>query len=855
MKLKPLFVVGKSNEKEWSGVYGYRPDDSMDSSELYAIIRVASLSSSMPLEQVAKMLLDELQHAFYDQTDLKDDYIIRLENAAWKMKSQMDVIISREEEISRIGLDIEMAIALVENNFLYAAVIGESKILIKRDGNLIDISEALIDANLMGFLRTGSLEITEQDKILLQTSKVDDADVVQELINEFSIKQAFFDNNIGASALMIADERLFPYDTQVSDEPIPVADFKTEESSSEEIPINSDEVKEFITEEDFFQNELNEQSSSEEKIPETQELVQDEDSVFSAESTQEIEQPTEFQDPANLSRFDQFKNKLSPLKTGLLNKASNLRSRINKPENSTFDDSEEVSDLESELNTDESENDVLSSPLKLNTLLQTEEELTGNRVVIILKRILRGAKNFVTTIISAVRNHFKNNNKTYAKYINDLTSKIGQLVNYLVTTFKREFLGTGDRKDMYTKAKRRKRNRIILVIAVIILGIILVNSINASNAARADQERVDAARATTDDLRATLTQLESGVNGAKAGDDAKKNDFISRVESLVTSTKNQKTRNLFVSELDTILTSAEKIKDNVLSVTPFTQPQIITDFGKLYPESTLEDIVYSNGNLYVSDSVRNVIYQIGTVINSQPAQYVTGLVQPSVLVKNVGNDIIFYDNDATSGMGKISLQENGRITRYPGLAPSVIGTIAKAAIYDGNDSLYEIHQNHQQIFKRSLVGADYEGGGSVYVTTNPPNWKTDPELNSAIDIEAPYEIYALVANSGLRRYLGGGDNSITEETFKNTLASDIESIKKATAIDIDGNTLAVADPLNQRVILFTIEDNDAKNLIFQRQFVYRGAENVFKNIKEIVINQAAKGLFVLDGTKVIRLDI
>ena len=95
MKLKPLFVVGKNNEKEWAGVYGYRPDDSIDSSELYAVIRVGSLSTTMPLEQIAKMLLDELQHSFYNQTDNKDDYIVRLENAAWKMKSQMDVIISR----------------------------------------------------------------------------------------------------------------------------------------------------------------------------------------------------------------------------------------------------------------------------------------------------------------------------------------------------------------------------------------------------------------------------------------------------------------------------------------------------------------------------------------------------------------------------------------------------------------------------------------------------------------------------------------------------------------------------------------------------------------------------------------
>lgn len=329
-------------------------------------------------------------------------------------------------------------------------------------------------------------------------------------------------------------------------------------------------------------------------------------------------------------------------------------------------------------------------------------------------------------------------------------------------------------------------------------------------------------------------------------------DQLSELESKLTTQRN---KGLFVEQIDSQLATITRTEDKITGSVGFTQPQVIADLGKIYSEANLSDLVYTQGNLYASDKQRNTIYQIGTNLNSEATQFVSDLNSPYTMTVNVDGDIIFYDNDSSGSLGKVSVSD-GQLTRYPSLSPAVIGSIAKAAIFSGNDALYELHQNHQQIFKREREGDTYSSGGAVYNTQNPPNWKTDPELGSAIDIDVPYEIYVLVRGKGLRRYLAGENNTITKETFINTTDNDYNALSAATAIDTDGKLLAVADPTNRRVMLFSIQDNDAKNLVYEKSFVYRGDDSsVFKNIKEVVVNEASNNIFVLDGTSIVRIDL
>src|SRR5260221_5872177 len=101
MQIKTDFLAGKQKDSEWSFVYGYRPEEVMEKAELYSVLRLAT-SFDVGLERVAKLLLDELQANFY-QKDKESSTIVRLVNAVTKMKTRMDMILCREQELNKDG--------------------------------------------------------------------------------------------------------------------------------------------------------------------------------------------------------------------------------------------------------------------------------------------------------------------------------------------------------------------------------------------------------------------------------------------------------------------------------------------------------------------------------------------------------------------------------------------------------------------------------------------------------------------------------------------------------------------------------------------------------------------------------
>ena len=850
MQLRADFIVGKQTPNSWSGVYGFKPDDSIEPLELFAVIKLASQSEESGLEPLAKMFLDELQNYLFAEGK-EGDYIIRLENSVWKMKSKMELLLSSDERYSQNGLDIEIALTLFDRNFLYVGVVGESKVYIQRGDRFVDLSKGLTDGNMMGFLKTGSLELEPGDRMALATSSAAS-------FGEVSIESAVGNLNIdnlsslssaeGVGILLLADEKdtWAEKSTITEEELAPAQDM----GSTKYIPIQ---------EEDFDDN-LETPSEIESDGLELEPLDNHEFASQQEDLTTELEADTaprlvtsmegveastidKSQLPVGRQFIGNVKSKLvSGFNTGKTH-LGNLKVKIQEKRGSVQDSTVESSDS----NTDEDQN--------IEEAYSTYEQAPktkDNKVLSILKNIGKSISVFFKTKLAPF---FRKSNKTYVKYLRDFVLLIISLVKKLLVWFKKEFIGGGvdDRRDIFAKARRRKRNRIILVVVVVILAAVIVSGVNNRNAQLAEAARIENIETNVENYK---SQLDALVKQANANlDDAKKTTLLDQLDKLNSSLESQKRDGLYLDSIQSQQETIIKTKDKITGSVGVTQPQVIADLGKIYSDSNLTDLVYTQGNLYASDKTRNVIYQIGTNINSEAKQFVTGLNGPFTMTTNVDGDIIFYDSDTTSSVGRVSVSD-GNVLRYPGLSPAVIGSVTKATVFSGNNALYELHQNHQQIYKREQDGNLYTAGGAVYNTQNPPNWKTDPELGSAIDIDVPYEIYVLVRGKGLRRYLGGEDNTITQATFVNTSKKDFDSLASATAIDIDGKLLAVADPTNRRVLLFSIQDNDAKNLVFEKAFIYRGNEStVFKNIKEVAVNESSKNIFVLDGTSIIRLDI
>jgi hypothetical protein len=63
-----------------------------------------------------------------------------------------------------------MAVALIKDNVLYLAVVGETRVYVYRKNEFAEVAEALIDPEGEGFMRTGSLFVMPDDRLALITS-------------------------------------------------------------------------------------------------------------------------------------------------------------------------------------------------------------------------------------------------------------------------------------------------------------------------------------------------------------------------------------------------------------------------------------------------------------------------------------------------------------------------------------------------------------------------------------------------------------------------------------------------------------------------------------------------------------
>ncbi len=464
----------------------------------------------------------------------------------------------------------------------------------------------------------------------------------------------------------------------------------------------------------------------------------------------------------------------------------------------------------------------------------------------------------------SVKGSFNNVNKEklsgiVAKAL-DLLKRLGsmllELTLWLIELFKKEILGVGEnRRDRLSRAKRRRRNRIILVAVVIILFLIISNSIRTAQDARFQQELLDTARTKVSEFQNTHTSLDANIQTAKASGDVAIQNLIADFDRLNAEVNVQKREGLLEEEFTTIQNDIQFSKDELLDIIAILTPQVLVDVGRSYPDANLADIEYSNGGIFISDQGRNVIYRVGTAsLNGVAQSFVTGLTQPYALVRNVDGDIVFYDNDTTSALGIVDY-ESAEVSRMPGLTPSSIGRVTESALYTGNDSLYEVRNSTTQIFKRDKSGSGYVNGGATQSGDFNSNWRVDSDFANAVDIAAPYEIYMLIKGQGIKRYFAREANTLTSDLFSNISQTDLAAVQNANSMDAVDSFVAVGDAANKRVLLFTIDDTPQKGLTLFKQFVYRGSENVFNDLDEVVIVPSESSIYVLDNLKVIKLPL
>lgn len=821
MDLKLVFSVGKKTDFEWPSVYGYRSDvtTDMESFEIYAVINVNTKAKVNNIELISKNFFEDFQEIFTKNSNEKD-YIKRIEDAFWKVKARIELLLSKEPEVASKGLDLEVCLGVRRDDILYVGVVGDARALVCREDKIVDITDGLIDISKAGFVKTGSIKLKPKDIIGLLTSKaLKKIDTIREVmleLTEYKLKD--LNDLVGSSVIILGSELL---DWKEIPPVVP---------NPKELPIEP--IQKEITLLDI------ESKGKPNEIVANKVEIQKKD--LDQKNLKEIKKSAGPNIKNFFSKINSFRNKMS-----IKFKAKNdsKEQEVENFQEYEFPDFNEPS-------------------LKEIEDLGYVEKNHGSKIIMVIKNI----SNSILSVIQAFFVFIKKNDKTYIKIVKDFFNTILRFIKWIILVFKREVIGIVDRRNYYRSETKIKRNRIIFSVVTVLLILFLVAQVNSSNRQRYEDLQLTGLMQEVDSLKARFEELDKELLTNTSID--QRNSLALRLETLNNDVlKSKKIANNLVEEIkkgEEVISSITQLelsllnfKDRLFFVTVLRDEdvELVKDISQEISNAKLTDISFSNSTVFVTDQTNNSIYTIS--LNGEMQEITSGLLQPFILVKEENGNIIYYDNSTDSAIGRIYVNEIGRIEKIPGLSFTEIGKVTSAGMYYGNGALYELRTSpNPYIFKRDKAGTGFVGGGANYVTINPPNWRSDPDFSSALDIAVPYEIYVLIPGQGIKRYLAGGDNDLSFAKYKNLLESDYKAMEKASSFDVKIKFMAVSDPNNRRIMVFSIEDTPEKNLIFTKQFVYRGERNFFSGLEKIHLEELQTGgfeLYFIDSGKVIKV--
>jgi DNA-binding beta-propeller fold protein YncE len=793
------FKISNPTPKSWSGIFGHTPENKA-LRELHGwMFGVMSISAStnFDLEQLAGLLQDEI-HASYFDGQAERRTLDHFEDSLRALNKRVGLIMDREPKLAEKGIDFEMMVAVVRENVLYIGAVGESKVMIARGDDVAEISGVLIDSAMDGFARTGSLEIEENDRLLLVTSKALKElgqEEIDSAINEFDLESRELKKG---SAIMVG----YKLDAEWFKQPA------VQQPEAEEI-----EISERIEEE--IQDDLQESIPTEYK-----ESVEPEDLV---EDLVEVEQDNldtdaDVEEEPGSDIRERMLGLLDRLKLAL----KSIRDRVMGFFPSIPIIGERFFPSEVDLvEIDEDEGDF------------DEDEVDGfDRLKNIDLDDLSGKAKAAADIAY----------KSTAVALGNASERIRDIRHGR----------PGSRID-YVKGGKRPgfkfdtRWRIITVVFAI-ASLVLVFGIRQAVLDGEQRAYEEGILEQISALQQDFDRLSVRANTASigAGNEIEKEQIIKDLDALGAQVNSLMAEEIGVTQLNNIVAGIQEEQDTILKINAFTQPQIITDLAVNFPGVDAVDVEFSEGQIYVADQGRGVIYRMSPTINSEANSFVAGLVEPRKIAKDPDGDLVFVDSGTESVIGTVEI-DDGSVRRQPGLTPDRLGTVNGMFIWENNGTLYTLNRERPAIMRQSSVAGNYQ------IPSDANIWRRDAEFANAKDLAVDGSIYVLIDGIGLKRYWAGEP---AELNIEGLVSADVSALQTAEAFELTNNRIYIADKVNQRILVFSLRSGDSVVYDFEEQIVYRGEDQVFTDIKDIVVSTSGQTdrIFVLDGEKVIRID-
>ncbi|HEX9804192.1 MAG TPA: hypothetical protein VGA67_00770, partial [Candidatus Dojkabacteria bacterium] len=382
----------------------------------------------------------------------------------------------------------------------------------------------------------------------------------------------------------------------------------------------------------------------------------------------------------------------------------------------------------------------------------------------------------------------------------------------------------------------------VLAILLIFLGMRGISSRNES--ARQNREVTEAisnASSQLDDLEPEITSIIGVVevyNRERSGYQTTINQLKSELERV-------KGYELKEDEINDLVGRLNLLDNKLNRKVVLQDPNILTDFVvNINEDANPSDMAISSDTIYVSDEARGVIYSMS--FNGRDLkEFATGLKSPRSIT--FGEDGLLYGVDDDSSQPFFSVNpNNAEIKRYSGIAGGSFSSIDQLEAFElsGSQRIYFIKNDGAPVQYIGQVGSGF-AGPIARISSEEYRGTRDMEISDS-------KIYLLIPGQGAIRFAG---DQVEEFGLVGLSTGELSNISNSSSFDVAGNFVIYGNSQGNSVLFATKSRGETLNISdYTAQFVYEGSAGFFGDIREINADIAQNSVFVLDASRVIKLN-
>ncbi len=334
----------------------------------------------------------------------------------------------------------------------------------------------------------------------------------------------------------------------------------------------------------------------------------------------------------------------------------------------------------------------------------------------------------------------------------------------------------------------------------------------------------------TSKIKTSITSIESAQSVSA------KDTIIENTFPLIKEAYNLNVDNKEISSLKSLLNGLYYKTNDIVPISNIT---VLSDIGIVYPGSSISSAASLNGYLYLTDPIAQYVFKLSESNVSTPQvleSLKTGTEIPQAIAYSRYSQTMFlYDINK----GLLTISTDGTINEQ---APPVSSQISDVATYSGN--LYLLAPK---------TGTIYLGSNSSFNLTKV---FSSSLLKGAKSIAVDGNIFAIGVHGNIIRFY---NNTVTPFSISNLPAMQYPLIHPSSIYDTQyTNDIYILDPSHQRIIVLQKPAIGATNTIdytFVKQYVYTGNQNIFKNATYMTLSANQQEAYIIEGSKVIKINI